>query len=110
MKRCAAPGCPQLTDQTYCSAHRKAYEAARGTSAQRGYNGKWRAARAAFLALNPACVSVGCGTDATVVDHIKPHRGNQSLFWDQSNWQSLCASCHGRKTARSDGRWGASRS
>lgn len=31
---------------------------------------------------------------ATVVDHIKPHRGNQKLFWDKENWQSLCTKCH----------------
>jgi 5-methylcytosine-specific restriction endonuclease McrA len=27
---------------------------------------------------------------ATIVDHIKPHRGDQNLFWDQTNWQALC--------------------
>jgi len=33
-------------------------------------------------------------TAATVVDHITPHRGNTQLFWDSSNWQSLCEECH----------------
>jgi len=31
---------------------------------------------------------------ATVVDHITPHRGDMTLFWDKSNWQSLCKRCH----------------
>ena len=31
---------------------------------------------------------------ANTVDHIKPHKGDQALMWDQSNWQSLCAHCH----------------
>ncbi|MDZ7809242.1 MAG: HNH endonuclease signature motif containing protein [Arhodomonas sp.] len=31
---------------------------------------------------------------ATVVDHKTPHRGDWSLFWDQDNWQALCAHCH----------------
>ena len=31
---------------------------------------------------------------ASVVDHIIPHRGDESLFWDQTNWQSLCKQCH----------------
>jgi 5-methylcytosine-specific restriction protein A len=35
---------------------------------------------------------------AAVLDHIVPHRGDRNLFWNQSNWQSLCKSCHDRKT------------
>lgn len=31
---------------------------------------------------------------ATIVDHVIPHRGDQQLFWDKSNWQSLCKHCH----------------
>jgi 5-methylcytosine-specific restriction endonuclease McrA len=33
-------------------------------------------------------------TVATVVDHIVPHKGDQALFWDHANWQSLCKRCH----------------
>ena len=39
---------------------------------------------------------------ATVVDHIKPHRGDQKLFWDQNNWQPLCKEHHDRKTLNED--------
>jgi 5-methylcytosine-specific restriction protein A len=42
-------------------------------------------------------------TPATVVDHIVPHRGNQKLFWDRKNWQSLCKTHHDRKTAQESG-------
>lgn len=31
---------------------------------------------------------------ATCVDHIKPHRGDHDLMWDQANWESLCTHCH----------------
>lgn len=31
---------------------------------------------------------------ANVVDHIKPHKGDEALFFDPSNLQSLCAPCH----------------
>ncbi|WP_105531818.1 HNH endonuclease signature motif containing protein [Solimicrobium silvestre] len=31
---------------------------------------------------------------ATIVDHIKPHRGNEILFFDPLNLQSLCKTCH----------------
>ncbi|MCB4811684.1 HNH endonuclease [Methylovorus menthalis] len=42
-------------------------------------------------------------TPATVVDHIKPHRGDMALFWDRNNWQAMAKECHDRKTAREDG-------
>jgi 5-methylcytosine-specific restriction endonuclease McrA len=29
-----------------------------------------------------------------VVDHIRPHRGDPDLFWDQRNWQRLHRTCH----------------
>ena len=67
------------------------------SSTQRGYGYKWQKARERFLSLNPLCVYCerkGRVTVATVVDHIIPHKGDQVLFWDESRWQSLCASCH----------------
>lgn len=67
------------------------------TSTQRGYGYKWQQARAGFLAKHPLCQYCqreGRVTEATVVDHVIPHRGDMKLFWDQSNWAPLCASCH----------------
>ena len=75
----------------------------RGGADARGYNAKWRKARLAYLRLHPLCVSClaeGRLEPATVVDHIIPHRGDQRLFWDMSNWQPLCRGCHDRKTGR----------
>jgi hypothetical protein len=38
---------------------------------------------------------MGYTTPATVVDHVRRHAGERDpLFWDVSNWQPLCASCH----------------
>jgi 5-methylcytosine-specific restriction protein A len=48
----------------------------------------------------------GAYTPATVVDHIKPHKGNAILFWLVSNWQGLCKHCHDVKTATEDGGFG----
>lgn len=31
-----------------------------------------------------------------VADHIKPHRGDEQLFWDRGNLQCLCKGCHDR--------------
>jgi 5-methylcytosine-specific restriction protein A len=40
------------------------------------------------------CVRLGIVRPATDVDHIKPHRGDQALFWGPENHQSLCGTCH----------------
>jgi len=66
--------------------------------------GAWDKARRFFLMVNPTCAH--CGRWATIVDHIQPHRGSRQLFWDTSNWQPMCARCHGRKTRLHDG-WSA---
>lgn len=75
------------------------------TSTQRGYGYKWQKAREAFLRENPLCVrctAEGRVTVATVVDHIEPHRGDQSLFWRRSNWQPLCSTHHSRDKQREE--------
>ena len=47
------------------------------------------------------CAALGRTTAATVVDHIKPHRGDDRLFWDfDNNVQSLCKPCHDRHKQR----------
>ena len=69
----------------------------RQTAAQRGYGRKWQRARELWLQQHPLCVmhtELGRVVLATVVDHIVPHRGDLSLFWDRKNWQSLCKQCH----------------
>lgn len=101
---CRYPGCPNLCETgAYCEDHRKEWspETLRGSSSARGYDGRWRAARKLFLRKNPLCARCmerGVLTPATVVDHIRPHRGDQQLFWDESNWQPLCKDCHDLKT------------
>ena len=69
----------------------------RPSAARRGYGPRWRRARAAFLARHPlcaACQAQGRVVPATVVDHVVPHRGDQRLFWDESNWAPACKPCH----------------
>ena len=87
-------------------AQRKAeFDARRGNASARGYGSLWRRAREAFLSTHPLCAtceSAGYVMPATEVDHIIPHRGDWKLFWNASNWQPLCKSCHSRKTARED--------
>jgi 5-methylcytosine-specific restriction protein A len=89
---------------------KKQYEKDRGSAASRGYGKRWQKAREYFLNHNPICIR--CERDkeiikpARVVDHIRPHKGNQKLFWDRENWQALCKPCHDRKTVLEDGGFG----
>lgn len=106
---CAHPGCKTLVITGRCAQHQRApdqaFDATRGTSTQRGYNARWRTARITFLRLYPLCQCPDCqaghlrAIPATVVDHIIPHRGDQQIFWDESNWQAMSKPCHDRKTA-----------
>lgn len=85
----------------------------REKTAARGYGARWQRARLQFLAQHPLCrecQSQGRVTVATVVDHVRPHKGDQVLFWDRLNWAPACAPCHNRKTAACDGGFGNARS
>lgn len=73
-------------------ARKAKHDAKRPSARQRGYNAEWDTARKAFLAVYGSCAR--CGAKATVVDHRIPHKGNDALFWDRSNWQPLCTHCH----------------
>lgn len=106
-KPCRHPGCARLvpSGQTYCEEHLPLHPEYTRSAAARGYNSRWNKARKVYLADHPLCAEcLRCGkyTAATVVDHIIPHRGNNELFWDESNWQSLCKRCHDKKTGRED--------
>lgn len=118
LKICVAAGCDEfaLPGLSHCEKHEvarkaklKTRRAAAQTSpaaiaARRLYNDpKWKAARLVHLRANSICADcdeLGVVEAATDVDHITPHKGDRKLFWDRKNWQSLCHSCHSRKTAR----------
>lgn len=94
------------------------------TSTQRGYGYRWQKARAVHLEQHPFCVYcmreagivatsieaviIECAARAvavpyaSVVDHKVPHRGDERLFWDRSNWQSLCATHHSSEKQREE--------
>lgn len=78
---------------------------ARPSARARGYNWRWEKARLAYLRRHPLCIMCqkqGITTQADVVDHIIPHKGNMQLFWDQANWQSLCFTHHNQDKQRMD--------
>ncbi|WP_194720809.1 HNH endonuclease signature motif containing protein [Noviherbaspirillum malthae] len=80
------------------------------TSTQRGYGYKWQKARERYLREHPLCVYCerdGRVTAASIVDHRIPHRGDMTLFWDESNWQSLCATHHSSTKQREEAQAGS---
>lgn len=77
----------------------------RPSAHKRGYTREWVRESKTFLAQPENALCVYCKRNgflvaAIQVDHIIPHRGDQNLFWDRSNWQGLCGSCGGEKSAR----------
>lgn len=107
MVPCKHPGCPALVPagQKYCEKHKPLHPEEVRSAAARGYGSRWRKASKAYLHAHPLCAEClrhGRYTKATVVDHIKPHRGDPELFWDESNWQPLCKRCHDRKSMTED--------
>ena len=89
----------------YCEKHKALHPEEIRSAASRGYNRAWQKASKQYLNAHPFCVMCeqeGFFRKATVVDHIVPHRGNEELFWDRSNWQPLCKKHHDRKTLTED--------
>lgn len=79
---------------------------------QQLYDHHWREYSKRRLAEHPYCVRchrLGRLRLAVVTDHIQPHQGDDRLFRDPENHQSLCKRCHDRKTRLEDGGFGATR-
>lgn len=104
---CKHPGCPELVEAgtRYCDKHKSLHPEEERSANGRGYGRTWQRARKRYLEAHPLCAECereGRYTKATVVDHIKPHRGNPQLFWDTSNWRPLCKHHHDIKTGNED--------
>lgn len=107
LRPCRHPGCVALTRDGWCPAHKpKSAPRSRESSAWRGwYSLKiWtddlRQGQLFREPLCRECARYGIRTTATDVDHIRDHKGDWALFTDRENLQSLCHSCHSRKTAK----------
>lgn len=104
LRPCAQTGCPELTRETWCAKHKPPEKTSRRDSAAWNYLYKtkwWLETRTEQLLKEPfcrTCAVSGKRVKATVADHIKPHRGNLRLFYDKTNLQSQCQSCHSKKT------------
>jgi 5-methylcytosine-specific restriction enzyme A len=97
---CSYPGCPELTHDKYCDKHKD-----NQITIKRTYTGDykrgWPALRLMYLRNNPLCKHCrqqGIATIASEVDHIVPIALRPELRLTWSNLQSLCKSCHSKKT------------
>ncbi|MCO6436913.1 MAG: HNH endonuclease [Phycisphaerae bacterium] len=83
----------------------------RPSPSQRGYDRHWQRVRRWYLMKHPLCEDPfndhdGRVVAGEVVDHIVPlARGGTH---NESNLQTLCASCHSKKTVKYDGGFGNS--
>lgn len=104
LRPCRHPGCTTLVTGGYCDLHRP--KDSRSDAAKSWHwmylTPEWTEdLRTGQLLREPfcrECARRGVRTPATEVDHIQPHRGDWAVFTDRSNLQSLCHSCHSRKT------------
>lgn len=111
LRPCRHAGCSVLTRDGWCAAH-KPVQRRRASASYHGWYSLpiWtNDLRPSQLIREPFCRECArlysaedprSRTPATVVDHIKPHRGIWALFSDRSNLQSLCKRHHDAKTAR----------
>jgi len=106
---CRKVGCPTAHTNTngHCDKHQHLSgwgknQHLKGNRHKRGYGYQWTKIRERILErdeyLCQQCLSEGISVTANTVDHIKAktHGGDDS----DSNLQSLCRPCHGKKTAR----------
>lgn len=68
---------------------------------------RWKRLRARQLASEPLCCmcgELGRVTEATVADHKVPHKGDEVLFFNARNLQSLCKTHHDSSKAKQEAR------
>jgi 5-methylcytosine-specific restriction protein A len=72
---------------------KQAAEANRGSARERGYGARWDRASAGFKLKHPLCAgceAIGRVVPTVVTDHVEPHKGDQSKFWNARAWQPAC--------------------
>ncbi len=107
LRPCRYPGCYALVPDGYCQAHQPQRIERRSDAAKeyrKLYNTKlWKERlRPGQLLREPfcrECAKHGLRAMATDADHIVDHKGDLALFSDPENLESLCHTCHSKKTA-----------
>lgn len=113
-KPCRFPNCPELTNETFCDKHRKEdnkiyNQYKRDELSKTFYRTKeWRDIRQKKLKISPLCEE--CKKNGTlvigkIVDHIIPIKQGGEPY-NLENLQTLCWSCHSRKSILEGSRFG----
>ena len=110
---CRNPTCGKASnDGAYCdeckperNREAAARRGSRSAEAQKLYDYRWAKIAKAYIWDNPFCAQCGW-IERLECDHIVPHGGDRDLFKDPDNLQTLCSTCHRRKTATEDGGFG----
>lgn len=94
---CAEPGCSAMVTGTRCEAHarktRKAYDARRGSTTERGYGANWRKVRRWYLSRHPNCER--CLAEKTMEPAALVHHRDRNPFNNsESNLEALCHRHH----------------
>jgi 5-methylcytosine-specific restriction enzyme A len=111
---CAVYRCPNLVYVgSRCQQHQlpkdRSRETARLSASARGYGPEWKKKRDAYAKSHPWCedpygIHQGQRVKMKIVDHKLPKSlGGKD---DESNFQSLCGTCHNYKTAHDGSRRG----
>jgi len=113
-KPCRHPGCPELTHDTFCDKHRREdnriyNQYKRDVLSKTFYKtSQWLKVRKIKLQQSPICEE--CKKNGTIVvgkivDHIVPIKLGGEPY-DMDNLQTLCWSCHSRKSIQEGSRFG----
>lgn len=91
LRYCTQPGCPVLVVRGRCAQH---HEGKRWYHVQRYRRLRLR------VCVDQAFTCASCGQVQVQleVDHIVKHDGDPRRFFDRTNLQALCPTCHSRKT------------
>jgi 5-methylcytosine-specific restriction endonuclease McrA len=68
---------------------------------------RWQRLRLRTFLRDRYTCQCGCGqlegdTSRLICDHKIPHRGDERLFWDEANLQTLWKPCHDRDKQRAE--------
>jgi 5-methylcytosine-specific restriction protein A len=101
---CRSAGCQVLLDTPgYCPRHtpepreRPAFVNAERPNAHLYHSLAWRRLKRLKLKENPACIRCGISRKDGAqleVHHLRPPRGDETLFFDPDNLVVVCSACH----------------
>jgi len=100
---CTTTGCSALVrgEHSRCPQHRRdrrrLQDERRPTTRARGYGGRWRKVRDAYIRQHPLCERCE-GRGITRLGEDVHHRDGDVLNLRPSNLETLCRPCHNRQT------------